>query len=107
MATPNTESRLQGTPLVITTLAVALASFMNILDTTIAIVALPTISGNLGATASQGSWVITSYSVCLAVVLRQQLGRQAPASAARAWRNLWGGTSYVPPQLFKEKGFKK
>jgi len=65
----NTETRLHGLPLVIATLAVALASFMNILDTTIAIVALPTISGNLGATASQGSWVITSYSVCLAVVL--------------------------------------
>lgn len=69
MAAPDTESRLQGTPLVIATLAVALANFMNVLDTTIAIVALPTISGNLGATASQGSWVITSYSVCLAVVL--------------------------------------
>lgn len=69
MATPNAESRLQGTPLIVATVAVALASFMNILDTTIAIVALPTISGNLGATASQGSWVITSYSVCLAVVL--------------------------------------
>ena len=40
MATPNTASRLQGTPLVITTVAVALASFMNTLDTTIAIVAL-------------------------------------------------------------------
>jgi DHA2 family multidrug resistance protein len=69
VAAPDTENRLQGTPLVIATVAVALASFMNILDTTIAIVALPTISGNLGATASQGSWVITSYSVCLAVVL--------------------------------------
>jgi DHA2 family multidrug resistance protein len=69
VAAPDTENRLQGTPLVIATVAVALASFMNILDTTIAIVALPTISGNLGATSSQGSWVITSYSVCLAVVL--------------------------------------
>tara|TARA_R110001592_G_scaffold357416_1_gene660549 strand:- start:106431 stop:107966 length:1536 start_codon:yes stop_codon:yes gene_type:complete len=69
MATDNKHTYLSGLPLVIATLAVALASFMNILDTTIAIVALPTISGNLGATASQGSWVITIYSVCLAVVL--------------------------------------
>ena len=69
MATDNKELYLSGPPLVIATLAVALASFMNILDTTIAIVALPTISGNLGATASQGSWIITIYSVCLAVVL--------------------------------------
>ncbi len=60
---------MTGLPLVIATLAVALASFMNVLDTTIAIVALPTISGNLGATPSQGTWIITSYSVCLAVVL--------------------------------------
>jgi DHA2 family multidrug resistance protein len=69
VTTPSTDGRLHGLPLVITTLAVALASFMNILDTTIAIVALPTISGNLGATTSQGTWIITSYSVCLAVVL--------------------------------------
>ena len=61
--------RPQGLPLVLATLAVASASFMNTLDTTIAIVALPTISGNLSATPSQGSWVITSYAVCLAVIL--------------------------------------
>ncbi len=69
MAAPDAPGRLSGLPLVAATLAVAVASFMNVLDTTIAIVALPTISGNLGATPSQGSWVITSYSVCLAVVL--------------------------------------
>ncbi len=60
---------LIGFPLVIATIAVALASFINVLDTTIAIVALPTIAGNLGATPSQATWVITSYSVCLAVIL--------------------------------------
>ena len=69
MSEPEATEHLQGLPLVLATLAVALASFMNVLDTTIAIVSLPTISGNLGATPSQGSWVITSYSVCLAVVL--------------------------------------
>lgn len=69
MSDPAATQRLSGLPLVAATLAVALASFMNVLDTTIAIVSLPTISGNLGATPSQGSWVITSYSVCLAVVL--------------------------------------
>ena len=61
--------RLQGLPLVLATSAVAMASFMNTLDTTIAIVALPTISGDLSATPSQGSWIITSYAVCLAVIL--------------------------------------
>lgn len=69
MSEVSTEIRLRGLPLALATLAVALASFMNILDTTIAIVALPTISGNLAATPSQGSWVITVYSVCLAVIL--------------------------------------
>lgn len=69
MATAVDKFSLQGGQLVIVTIAVALASFMNILDTTIAIVALPTISGNLAATPSQGSWIITTYSACLAVVL--------------------------------------
>jgi DHA2 family multidrug resistance protein len=65
----DTQSPLSGLPLILTTIAVALASFMNVLDTTIVIVALPTIAGDLGATPSQGSWVFTSYGVCLAVVL--------------------------------------
>ena len=60
---------LHGIPLVLATVAVAAASFMNILDTTIAIVALPTIAGNLSATPSQSSWIITIYAVCVAVVL--------------------------------------
>jgi DHA2 family multidrug resistance protein len=62
-------AELSGLRLGLASLAVALASFMNVLDTTIAVVALPTIAGNLAATPSQSSWVITSYSVCLAVVL--------------------------------------
>ena len=61
--------RLHGLPLVLSTLAVAAASFMNILDTTIAIVALPTIAGDLSATPSQSSWIITLYSVCVAAIL--------------------------------------
>jgi MFS transporter, DHA2 family, multidrug resistance protein len=69
MTTFTRPPRLQGLPLALATLAVASASFMNTLDTTIAIVALPTISGNLSATPSQGSWVITTYGVCLAVIL--------------------------------------
>lgn len=42
---------------------------MQVLDTTIANVAVPTVAGNLGASASQGTWVITSYSVANAVIL--------------------------------------
>lgn len=60
---------LQGVERFLATSAVLLASFMNVLDTTIAVVALPSIAGGLAATPSQGSWVLTIYSVCLAVVL--------------------------------------
>ncbi len=48
---------------------VALAAFMEVLDTSIANVALPHISGNLGASQDQGTWVLTSYLVANAIVL--------------------------------------
>jgi DHA2 family multidrug resistance protein len=47
----------------------AAANFLAVLDTTIANVSVPNISGNLGASASQGSWVITSYSVAEAIIV--------------------------------------
>lgn len=43
--------------------ALALATFMQVLDTTIANVSIPTIAGNLGISANQGTWVITSFAV--------------------------------------------
>ena len=48
---------------------VALAAFMEILDTSIANVALPHISGSLGASVDQGTWVLTTYLVANAIVL--------------------------------------
>jgi DHA2 family multidrug resistance protein len=48
---------------------VALAAFMEVLDTSIANVALPHIAGNLGASIDQGTWVLTSYLVSNAIVL--------------------------------------
>ncbi len=53
----------------LTTLGLALASFMQVLDTTIANVSLPTISGNLGGSANQATWVITSFAVSTAIAL--------------------------------------
>jgi MFS transporter, DHA2 family, multidrug resistance protein len=50
-------------------LAVMLATFMVILDTSIAVVALPYIAGNLGATQDESTWVLTSYLVANAVIL--------------------------------------
>src|SRR5215469_11750174 len=49
--------------LAITSVALALGTFMQVLDTTIANVSLPTIAGNLGASTDQGTWVITSFAV--------------------------------------------
>ena len=50
-------------------MTVALAAFMEVLDTSIANVALPHISGDLGASPDQGTWVLTSYLVANAIVL--------------------------------------
>ena len=49
--------------------AVMLATFMVVLDTSIATVALPYIAGNLGATQDEATWVLTSYLVSNAIVL--------------------------------------
>ncbi len=48
---------------------VALGAFMEVLDTSIANVALPYIAGSLGATNDQSTWVLTSYLVSNAIVL--------------------------------------
>ncbi|MNM61557.1 Multidrug export protein EmrB [compost metagenome] len=51
------------------TIGLSLACFMQVLDTTIANVSLSTIAGNLGASAEQGTWVITSFAVSNAIAL--------------------------------------
>ncbi|MDR3723666.1 MAG: DHA2 family efflux MFS transporter permease subunit [Terracidiphilus sp.] len=48
---------------------VALAAFMEVLDTSIANVALPHIAGTLGSSTDEGTWVLTSYLVANAIVL--------------------------------------
>ena len=58
---------LQGVQLLLGTIAVSLAVFMNVLDTSIANVAIPTISGDLGVSSDQGTWVITSFAVANAI----------------------------------------
>ena len=50
-------------------IVVALASFMEVLDTTIANVALPYIAGSMGVSEDEASWVITTYLVSNAIVL--------------------------------------
>src|ERR1700760_1704512 len=66
MSAPGAASPLppmKGLQLGITALPLALGTFMQVLDTTIANVSLPTIAGNLGASTDQGTWVITSFAV--------------------------------------------
>ena len=58
---------LQGDALAMLTLVLSLATFMLVLDSTIANVAIPTIAGDLGASSSQGTWVITSFGVANAI----------------------------------------
>lgn len=58
---------LQGAALFTGTLAVSLATFMNVLDTSIANVSIPAIAGDLGVSPEQGTWVITSFAVSNAI----------------------------------------
>lgn len=50
-------------------LTVTLATFMEVLDSSIANVALPHIAGSVGATYEEATWVLTSYLVSSAIVL--------------------------------------
>ena len=50
-------------------LTVTLATFMEVLDTSIANVAIPHIAGSLGASSDEATWVLTSYLVSNAVIL--------------------------------------
>src|SRR6266436_5340654 len=64
----NTYSRSEVNPWLIA-VVVSLAAFMEVLDTSIANVALPHIAGDLGASGDEGTWVLTSYLVSNAIVL--------------------------------------
>jgi MFS transporter, DHA2 family, multidrug resistance protein len=63
-----TASRAAANPWLIAVL-VALATFMEVLDTTIANVALPYIAGGMGVSEDEASWVVTTYLVANAVAL--------------------------------------
>src|ERR1700754_5162402 len=79
--------RPRANPWVIT-VAGMLGTFMEVLDTSVANVALPHIAGNLAASTDEATWVLTSYLVSNAIVLpatgwlratfgRKQIGRAA------------------------------
>ncbi|NYH99809.1 DHA2 family efflux MFS transporter permease subunit [Cupriavidus plantarum] len=58
---------LTGGKLIVGTIALSLATFMNVLDSSIANVSIPAISGDLGVAPNQGTWVITSFAVANAI----------------------------------------
>ncbi|MEA5098395.1 MAG: DHA2 family efflux MFS transporter permease subunit [Burkholderiaceae bacterium] len=60
---------LQGNMLWLAAIVLAVANFIAVLDMTIANVSVASIAGNLGATNSQGTWVITSYAVAEAITV--------------------------------------
>src|SRR5580693_1579641 len=68
-ARPGELKPLTGPSLAIGTLALSLAVFMNVLDTSIANVSIPSIAGDLGVSPDQGTWVITSFGVANAISL--------------------------------------
>lgn len=60
---PAAPAPLTGGRLAFLALALAMGTFMMVLDSTIANVSLPTIAGNLGASTDQSTWVITAFAV--------------------------------------------
>ena len=66
-ARPPAFAPLTGGELVLGTIALSLATFMNVLDSSIANVSIPAISGDLGVSPTQGTWVITSFAVANAI----------------------------------------
>ncbi|QDK35464.1 DHA2 family efflux MFS transporter permease subunit [Sphingomonas sp. IC081] len=60
---------LTGGKLFLAALAIGLGNFLVVLDTSIANVSVSTISGALGVSSTQGTWVITSYAVAEAITV--------------------------------------
>ncbi|MCE5293669.1 MAG: DHA2 family efflux MFS transporter permease subunit [Chlamydiales bacterium] len=58
-----------GWNLILLNIAIGLGTFIQVLDTSIANVAIPYIAGNLNVSADQGTWVITSFAASNAIVL--------------------------------------
>jgi DHA2 family multidrug resistance protein len=66
---PSETRPLGGAALGVTAFALALGTFMQVLDSTIANVSLPTIAGNLGASTDDATWVITAFAAANGVTV--------------------------------------
>src|SRR5438552_5785380 len=60
---------LKGSSFILLTLSLSLGIFMNVLDISIANVAIPTLAGDLAVSPDNGTWVITSFAVSQAIML--------------------------------------
>ncbi len=60
---------MSGWRLVVGSIALSTATFMNVLDVSIANVSIPAIAGDLGVSPNQGTWVITSFAVASGISL--------------------------------------
>src|SRR5690348_7992975 len=69
MSAQKKDAPLTGGMLWVTAIMLAMANFIAVLDMTIANVSMASIAGSLGISSSQGTWVITSYSVAEAIVV--------------------------------------
>jgi DHA2 family multidrug resistance protein len=66
---PASPAPYTGAMLALLTFVLALANMMEVIDLTIANVAIPTITGDLAVAPNQGAWVITSYTVASAITV--------------------------------------
>ena len=66
---PSALPPLTGTKLGLIALALAVGTFMVVLDSTIANVSLPTIAGNLGVASDESTWVITAFAVAQGIAV--------------------------------------
>jgi len=69
MSAINKDAPLTGGMLWMVAIMLAMANFIAVLDMTIANVSMASIAGSLGISSSQGTWVITSYSVAEAIIV--------------------------------------
>lgn len=89
---------LEGRMLWMAAIVIAGANFMAVLDLTIANVSVPNIAGGLGASTSQGTWVITSYAVAEAIVLPLTGWLAARVGLVRTF--LWAMSLFVVFSIF-------
>lgn len=60
---------LEGVERMVGAIVLSAATFMTVLDVTVANVSIPTIAGDLGVSPTQGTWIITSYAVANAIAM--------------------------------------